>query len=338
MRQVVVARHGGTEVLEVRDTPDPVPGEGQVRIRVRAAGVNFADLLARMGLYPSAPPPPLVIGYEVAGEVDQVGPGVSQITVGDRVLALTNFGGYSDLVVTPAAMVFRAPEALSDSEAAAVPVNYLTALLALYRIANLMAGETILVLSAGGGVGIAATQLARLRRARIIGAASARKHEALRAMGVEHLIDPRTEDLEREVRRITHGRGADVVLDAVGGRSYATSYRLLAPLGRLIMFGVSSIAAGERRQWLRTLREVFQMPRFSPLSLINKNRGVFGLNLAHLWQERDQMMAGMDMLLKEFDAGRLRPILAKTFPLDRAADAHRFLHSRANIGKVVLTT
>jgi NADPH:quinone reductase-like Zn-dependent oxidoreductase len=201
-----------------------------------------------------------------------------------------------------------------------------------------MAGETILVLSAGGGVGIAATQLARLRRARIIGAASARKHEALRAMGVEHLIDPRTEDLEREVRRITHGRGADVVLDAVGGRSYATSYRLLAPLGRLIMFGVSSIAAGERRQWLRTLREVFQMPRFSPLSLINKNRGVFGLNLAHLWQERDQMMAGMDMLLKEFDAGRLRPILAKTFPLDRAADAHRFLHSRANIGKVVLTT
>jgi NADPH:quinone reductase-like Zn-dependent oxidoreductase len=338
MRQVVIPRHGGPDVLELRDGADPVPGPGQVRIRVRAAGVNFADLLARMGLYPAAPAPPMVAGYEVAGAVDGVGPGVNGIAAGDRVLALTNFGGYSDVVVTPAGLVFRAPEGLSDAEAAAIPVNYLTALLALYKIANVTAGETVVVMSAGGGVGIAAAQLARLRRARIIGSASAHKHEALRAMGIDHLIDARTDDVQREVTRMTNGRGADIVLDGVGGRSYATSYRLLAPLGRLIMFGVSSIAPGERRSWLRTMRGMFQMPRFSPLSLINRNRGVFGLNLAHLWQEREQLLAAMDMLLKEFDAGRLRPILARTFPLDRAADAHRFIHSRANIGKVVLTT
>ena len=337
MRQVVIPRHGGADVFEVREAPDPVPGEGEVRIRVRAAGINFADILARIGLYPDAPRPPVVVGYEVAGVVDAVGPGVTSAHGGDRVVALTRFGGYSDCVVVPAAQVYQFPDRLSDAEAAAVPVTYLTAAIALYRMAAITAGETVLVHNAGGGVGIAATQLARLRRATVIGTASAGKHDALRSFGVDHAIDYRHADVEKEIKRLTRGRGVDVVLDPIGGSSFGVSYRMLAPLGRLVMLGISSMS-GERRSTWRVLRSWWAMKSFAPLSLINRNRGVFGLNVGHLWEERKQLQPLMDLVLMELGAGRLVPIVARTFPLECAGDAHRFIQNRSNIGKVVLTT
>ena len=338
MRQVVIPRHGPPDVFEVREAPDPIPADGEIRIRVRAAGINFADILARLGIYPDAPKPPVVVGYEVAGVIDAAGPGVSSPHVGDRVVALTRFGGYADTVVVPAVQAYRFPDELSDAEAAAVPVNYLTAAIALYKLAAVTAGETVLVHNAGGGVGIAATQLARLRRATVIGTASANKHDALRRFGVDHTIDYRHANVEHEVKQLTRGRGVDVILDPIAGRSFAVSYRLLAPLGRLVMLGMSSMATGERRRLTSILRAWWTMPTFTPLSLINRNRGVFGLNVGHLWDERRQLQPLMDMLMTELRAGRLTPIVAKTFPLDRAADAHRFIQNRLNIGKVVLTT
>ena len=337
MRQVVIVRHGAPDVLRTRELPDPVPGDGEIRIAVRAAGVNFADVMARLGLYPDAPKPPVVVGYEVSGVVDAVGPGVATHRAGDRVVALTRFGGYADRVVVPEGFAFSIPDTLDPADAAAIPVNYLTALIALYRMANVAAGETVLIHGAGGGVGIAATQLARLRGARIIGTASAAKHAVIREHGVEHAIDYRTANVPAEVRRVTNGRGVDVVLDPIGGRSFTESYRMLAPLGRLVMYGVSSIAPGERRSLWRALTTIVQMPRFKPLSLMNQNRGVFGLNVGHLWDERRQLADAMTLLVGEVAAGRLRPVVARTFPLERAADAHRFLQSRGNIGKVILT-
>jgi NADPH:quinone reductase-like Zn-dependent oxidoreductase len=322
----------------MRERSDPEPGEGEVRIRVRASGINFADILARLGLYPDAPRPPVVVGYEVAGRIDATGRNLTAFSEGDRVIALTRFGGYADTVVVPAAQVFHCPDRLSDAEAAAVPVTYLTAALALYRLAAVAAGETVLVHNAGGGVGIAATQLARLRRATVIGTASSAKHPALHALGVDHAIDYRVADVPAEVRRLTGGRGVDVILDPIGGRSFLASYRMLAPLGRLIIFGLSAAAPGERRNPWRAFRAWMALPRFDPLSLINRNRGVFGLHVGHLWGERRQVAPIMDLLVGEFQAGRLEPVLARTFPLDRAADAHRFIQARQNIGKVVLTT
>ena len=338
MRQVVITRHGTPEVLEAREGPDPVPGAAEVRIRVRAAGINFADVLARLGLYPDAPKPPCVVGYEVAGRVDGVGGAVKGFHDGDRVLALTRFGGYADVVTVPAEQVFHFPELLSDSEAAAVPVNYLTAALALYRMAALTPGETVLIHNAGGGVGIAAIQLARLRRAVVLGTASAGKHAALRSFGVDHIIDYRTADVARAVREVTKGRGVDVILDPIGGRSFLTSYRMLAPLGRLIIFGLSAAAPGERRNLFRAFSAWLANPRFDPMSLINRNHGVFGLHVGHLWSERAQLASLMEMLLSELGAQRIAPLVARTFPLEKAADAHRFIQSRQNIGKVVLTT
>ena len=338
MRQAVITRHGPPEVFEMRERPDPAPGGGELRIRVRAAGINFADILSRLGLYPDAPKPPMVVGYEVAGHVDAIGRDVTGFSEGDRVVALTRFGGYSNVVVAPAAHCFHFPEALSDAEAAAVPVTYLTAAIALYRMAALAPNETVLVHNAGGGVGIAATQLARLRRATVIGTASAMKHAALRSFGVEYPIDYHHADVAAEVKKITRGRGVDVVLDPIGGRSFTDSYRLLAPLGRLIIYGLSAAAPGERHNWFRALRAWSATPRFDPLSMINRNRGVFGLHVGHLWDQREQLAPLMEMLISELRAERLRPIVAKTFPLDHAADAHRFIQSRSNIGKVVLTT
>jgi NADPH:quinone reductase-like Zn-dependent oxidoreductase len=218
-----------------------------------------------------------------------------------------------------------------------VPVTYLTAAIALYRMAALTSGETVLVHNAGGGLGIAATQLARLRRATVIGTASAAKHDALRSFGVDHAIDYRTGNVEADVKRITKGRGVDVILDPLGGESFSASYRMLAPLGRLVMLGISSMS-GERRNTWRVFRSWWAMKPFDALSLINRNRGVFGLNLGHLWDERRQLQPLMDLLLTELSAGRLEPIVARTFPLERAADAHRFIQNRSNIGKVVLTT
>jgi NADPH:quinone reductase-like Zn-dependent oxidoreductase len=337
MRQMVITQYGGPAVFRAVDAATPAPGDGEVRIAVRAAGVNFADVLARIGLYPDAPKPPVVVGYEVAGVVDAIGSGVTRVHLGDRVVALTRFGGYSTDVIVPSEFVFRLPDEVSDAEGAALPVNYLTAVIALYKLANVAAGETVLIHGAGGGVGIAAMQLARLRRTTIIATASASKHEALNAYGADHVIDYRTADVGREVRRITANRGVDVILDPIGGRSFATSYALLAPLGRLIVYGVSAVTRGEKRSWLHAARTMLQMPAFRPLSLMNNNRGVFGLNLGHLWSERRQLAASMQMLLEEVSGGRLNPVVAKTFPLDQVADAHRFLQSRSNIGKVVLT-
>jgi synaptic vesicle membrane protein VAT-1 len=338
MRQMVITRHGGPEVLQLREKDDPVPGPGEVRIRVRASGVNFADILARVGLYPDAPPPPCVVGYEVCGHVDAVGSAVTGWREGDRVMALTRFGGYSDTVVVPEAFAFIPPPRLSDVEAAGVLVTYLTAAVALYRMAAVEAGEVVLVHGAAGGVGTAAVQLARLRDACVIGTASASKHEAVRRLGAQHCIDYRREDVTARVKALTHGRGVDVVLDPRGGASVRESYALLAPLGRLVVFGVSDAVPGARRSLWRAAKLLVQSPAFRPLSLMNGNKGVFGLNLGRLWTEAARLQPLAALLIAELEGGRLHPIIAQTFPLAEAAAAHRFLHDRGNIGKVVLTS
>jgi NADPH:quinone reductase-like Zn-dependent oxidoreductase len=324
---------GPPEILEVRGGPDPEPGPGDVRVRVRASGVNFADVSARL-VDPDAPPFPCVVGYEIAGTVDAVGPEVTALAPGASVVALTRFGGYADTVVVPAGQVFAMPEGMSFETAAAIPVNYLTAVLMLRRLAAVREGETVLVHAAAGGVGIAATQLCRAAGARVIGTASASKHATLAELGVAHAIDYHTEDFEAAVRRLTDGRGVDVVLDAVG--SFRKSYRCLAPLGRLVCFGVSSASAGIGPSRLRALAAIARIPFFHPIKLMNDNKAVMGVNLGHLWDHpslRDEMLG----LLDDWRAGRIAPVISATYPLERAADAHRCLQERRNVGKVLLT-
>ena len=331
MRAVVITRHGGFEVLEVQERPEPACGPGQVRIAVRAAGVNFADLLAREGLYADAPKPPVVVGYEVAGTVAEVGPGVDAFVAGDRVIAGTRFGGYAEQVVVGAADVVALPGHLSFEEGAAIPVAYSTAWAALFAYANVQPGERVLVHAAAGGVGIAAVQLAAGHGAEVWGTASAAKHDAIRAQGVEHALDYRTPGWDRGLP------GFDAVLDALGGRSMRRSYGLLRPGGRLVAYGASSVMQGERRNLIRATPEVLPMLRgFSVLDQMSASKAVIGLNMLRLWDDRGTLEPWIAPLRARLEDGSLRPVVAAAVPFDRAAEAHRILTERRNIGKVVL--
>jgi synaptic vesicle membrane protein VAT-1 len=324
-------------VFELREAPDPVPAAGEVRIRVAASGVNFADVMARLGLYPDAPPKPFVVGYEVAGTVDAVGPGVTELKVGDRVLTLTRFGGYSDVVCVPTVQAIPMPAALSFEKAAAIPVNYLTAWIMLVHLGNLHRGERVLIHAAAGGVGVAAVQIARWRGAEIFGTASVGKHARLKEMGVAHCIDYHTQDFEAEVKRITGGKGVHVVVDAVGGKSFGKSYRSMAPLGRMFMFGVSAIATGQKRSIVAALRGLLAMKSYRPVTLMNDNKGVFGVNMGHLWDHSQELR---DMLIEMrglVEKGVLDPQVDKTFPFEKAGEAHAYLQAHKNFGKVLLT-
>jgi NADPH:quinone reductase-like Zn-dependent oxidoreductase len=336
MRQVWIPKIGEPDVLEVREAPDPVPAPGEVRIRVEASGINFADILARMGLYPDAPKLPAVVGYEVAGVVDATGAGVDGPKDGDRVVAMTHFGGYSDLVCAPHQTVRLLPETLDFAGGASIPVNYLTAWLMVVRLGNVRAGDRVLVHACAGGVGLAAVQICRHLGAEIIGTASAAKHERLREMGVSHCIDYRTQDFEEEVADLTGGKGVDIVLDAVGGESFAKSYRCLDSFGRLFIFGASSLAPSTKRRLGAALLGLWRMPKFKPLSLMSFNRGVFGVNLGHLWHRGEEMTAMLDEIVGLFADGTFKPVVDRTFPFVEAAAAHRYIQDRKNFGKVVL--
>src|ERR1700733_531729 len=331
MRQIWIPKSGPPEVLIVKEAPDPHPGTGELRIRVEASGVNFADIMGRLGLYPDLPRTPVVPGYEIAGRVDAAGAGVDAGWVGRDVFASTRFGGYAD-VVCPR------PSNMSAQEGASIPVNYLTAWQLIVVMGGLKAGETVLVHSAGGGVGIAATQIAKHIGAKVIGTASAAKHQELRALGVDHLIDYRTEDFEERARQITGGRGVELILDAVGGDSLKKGYRLLAPTGRLGMFGASSAATGKARGYLGMASMLANTPwvQFNPLSLMNANKGVFGVNLGHMWGEFDRMRGWMDELMGLWENGVIKPRIARVFKFDEAPAAHHFIQDRKNIGKVLL--
>lgn len=337
MRQVEIPRHGGPEVLRIVQRPDPDPGPGEVRLAVHASGLNFADILARMGLYRDAPKPPMVVGYEVAGTVEALGEGVDPDLADQRVLAMTRFGGHSSKVVVPADAVVPLPESMSFEEGAALPVVYLTAYHMLYHLGNLHPGERVLIHSAGGGVGLAAIQLARLREAQIFGTASPGKHERLLELGVHRCIDYHTEDFEQVVAEATGGKGMHIILDAVGGDSFKKSYRSLAKCGRLFAFGVSSFAGGDRRSLLRAAVAMARMPFYSPVRFMLDNRGVFGVNLGQLWDEQELVLGQLRALLELYEQGDIRPTVAKAFPLEEAADAHRYIQDRKNFGKVVLS-
>jgi NADPH:quinone reductase-like Zn-dependent oxidoreductase len=338
MRQIWITKAGPPEVLQVKEAPDPEPKPGEVRIRVEASGINFADILGRLGLYPDLPPIPVVPGYEVSGRVDAVDPGVDTSWIGRDVFALTRFGGYADTVCVPLGQVFERPTGRSASEAAAIPVNYFTAWQLIVVMGGLKRNETVLIHSVGGGVGIAATQIAKHIGAHVIGTASAAKHAEMRALGVDHLIDYRTEDFEARTREITNGRGVELILDAVGGDSWKKGYRILAPTGRLGMFGISAAANRKERGMLGMLAVLAGTPwlQFNPLSLMSANKGVFGVNLGHMWGETNRIREWAEQVLALWRQGVVKPRIARSFRFDEATQAHHFIQDRKNIGKVLL--
>jgi NADPH:quinone reductase-like Zn-dependent oxidoreductase len=336
-----IERHGPPEVLVERTVPLSDPGPGEVHVRVRAVGVNFGALAMRAGLYGTVPPIPYSPGFEIAGEVVRLGPDVEGWKSGDRCLALLRFGGYARDVVVAANQLFRYPESLTPAEAAAVPVAFLTAWVALFNAAHAEPDETVLVLGAGGGVGTAAVQLAVQRSMRVIGTAGTERKRTFVTdeLGASACFDSRGA-WEPHVRAFVGDTGVDVALDAVGGPATASCRRLLAPLGRLVFYGLSDGMPRPRRNRLRAALAWLRTPRFHPLSLVAPNIGIYGIHLLHLGHKAQRVLGpALDTIFADIAAGRLRPVLDTVFPLTGtgAAQSHRYLHERRNIGKVVLT-
>ena len=331
MRVVLITRHGGPEVLTVEERPSPRCGAGQVRIEVAAAGVNFADTLARVGLYEDAPDPPCVVGYEVAGTVAEVGEGVTGVAIGARVMAGTQFGGYAEEVVVPAADAIALPDGMSFEDGAAIPVNYATAWAALLGYGSLREGERVLIHAAAGGVGIAATQIALRHGAEVWGTASPGKHDALREQGVRHPLDYTRDGWWSAVPPL------DIVLDAIGGPSFRRSMGLLRPGGRLVAYGASSVSEGETKNMLKVLPKALPMLRgFNLITQMQESKSVIGLNMLSLWKDRGTLAPWIDPISALIDDGTVRPVVHEAVPFDRAGDAHRILGERRNVGKVVL--
>jgi NADPH:quinone reductase-like Zn-dependent oxidoreductase len=338
MKQIFIVGHGGPEKLHLRESPDPSPAGGEIRIQVKASGINFADILARQGLYPDAPKIPCVVGYEVSGTVDTVGPGVDRTWVGRDVLALTRFGGYSDVVAVPEKQVFEKPASLSHEQAAAIPVNYLTAWQLLVVMGSLKSEETVLIHNAGGGVGLAAIDIARHIGATIYGTASSGKHGFLMQRGLHEAIDYRTKDWAVELKRLTNGKGVALITDPLGGNHWKKSYKALRSTGRLGMFGISVVTTSKLLGPLRLLPVALGMPFFHPIPLMNRNKSAFGVNLGHMWQETGMIANWMQRLLKGVADGWVRPHVDKNFPLAQVGEAQSYIEARKNTGKVVLTT
>jgi NADPH:quinone reductase-like Zn-dependent oxidoreductase len=341
VKALVQTGNGGYDVLEVQERPDPPVGPGEVRIAVKAAGINFADTMARLGLYPDAPKPPCVMGYEVAGTVESVGDGVTARAVGDRVIAGTRFGGQAELVSVPEVQVLPLPERLSFEQGAAFPVNYGTAYAALIVMGSLREKDRLLIHAAAGGVGIAATQIARNVGAEIFGTASPAKHDAIRAQGVAHPIDYRNQDFAAETMRLTNGEGVDLIIDAVGPTSFRKDYRLLRPGGRMVMYGLSEATSEGGRNIPAALKSLVKMPLatipwWKSLTMMNENKGIFGLNMLKWWDREGSLDRVTEPLMADLEGGRLEPVVAETFPFERAGDAHKFIAERRNVGKVVL--
>src|SRR6185503_8344415 len=336
MRAVVTTAAGDVRVMKVEERPDPQPKAGQVIIRTMAAGLNFADILARQGLYPDGPPKPCVMGYEVSGPIERVGSDVDPGIIGRPVIAMTRFGGQAELVAVPYAQTFDKPESLTFEEAAAIPVNYLTAWALLVTMGGLKKDEAVLIHNAGGGVGLAALDIAKHIGAKTFGTASAGKHEFLRARGLDHPIDYRDQDWLPVLMSLTDNRGVELIIDPLGGSSWKKSYRALRPTGRMGVFGMSVASASGITGKIRAMKAILAMPRFNPIGLMNRNKGVFGLNLGHMWGEGEKVAGWVSEIMHGVAEGWIKPHVDRAFPFDQIAEAHTYIESRKNIGKVVL--
>jgi NADPH2:quinone reductase len=322
MKAVRFHELGGPEVLRFEDAPEPLPGDGEVLIRVRAAGVNFADTMTTEGRYYLRPKFPQIPGLEVAGEVALLGPETSGLTVGDRVMAvLPNGGGYAEKCAARAEYVTPIPAGLSWAEAAALPVQAVTADQVLHLAGRVQPGEWVVVHSAAGGTGSFLVQMAKIAGARVIATAgSMERLEMAAGLGAEFLIDYSQTDWPDRVKQITDFHGADVVIESVGGDVFEGSFRCLAPFGRLVVIGNS---AGPP-------------PPFNPLRLMRLNQSMVGYYLMTAMEDAKVMAATRDRLAKALQAGAVRIVIGEEAPLSRAADVHRRMLARETHGKLVL--
>lgn len=338
-KALYVWSHGPPDVMQFGDLEVEAPGHAEVTVRVRAFGLNFADVYARMGLYEAAPPPPFVPGFEYAGTIEKLGPGVTDLAEGDAVFGITRFGAYAELVKVPRGYVRRLPAGATFEEGAALLCVYLTAYHGLHTLGHLRDGQRVLIHAAAGGVGTAAIHLARQKDVTIFATAgSEEKLELVRNLGAHLAINYRKDDFESVIRERTGGEGVDLVLDSVGGSVFRKSYRLLAKMGHLVALGAAVfMPSSSSPRWISLIWHYLTRPRIDPLAMIGENRTVSGFNLVHLFDMRDYLKLAFDDLESMWREQKIVPVIGRVYSWTHAAEAHEALRSRETTGKVILT-
>ncbi|XP_045692926.1 synaptic vesicle membrane protein VAT-1 homolog [Phyllostomus hastatus] len=338
LRYLVLTGFGGCDKLKLQSRPaaPPSPGPGQLTLRVRACGLNFADVMARQGLYDRLPPLPYIPGMEGAGVVIAVGEGVHDRKVGDRVMVFIRSGMWQEEVTVPSAQTYLMPEAMTFEEAAALLVNYITAYMVLFDFGNLRPGHSVLVHMAAGGVGIAALQLCRtVQNVTVFGTASASKHEMLKENGVTHPIDYHTTDYVDEIKKFSP-KGVDIVLDPLGGSDTTKGYNLLKPMGKLITYGVANLLTGSKRSLMTMARTWWHQFSVTALQLLPANRAVCGYHLGYLDGEVELISGVVARLLALYNQGHIKPHVDSVWPFEKVADAMKQIQEKKNVGKVIL--
>ena len=333
-KRAVYSRKGGPNVIEIIEEEMSSLNSHQIRIDVHYAGINFADLMMRVGLYGAAPPFPFTPGYEVSGIISEIGNAVENLNVGDAVVAMTRFGGYSTSVDVNPEQCFILDGVNDLVSTAAIPVTYATAHHMLVYLGKIREGDSVLIHHAAGGVGSAAAQIAKAKGAGIlVGTASSNKKEFVEQQGMIHVS--RNDDFVEKSKSLTNGKGVDHALDPVGGKHLMQSYRALSKGGKLYSFGASSAIPGKKRNMIAALKMWWRMPKFDPLRMMNSNKAVFGVHLG-TWENDEIMREQMEDIVEMYRNGNLTPVVDSIFKLDEASEAHSYMHERRNKGKILL--
>jgi len=337
MKAVFVTRYGGPEVMEIREAPSPTTGVGQILVRVRAIGLNFADIFGRLGVYPGTPKPPFIPGLEFSGDVAEVGPGVTRFSVGQRVMGYSRLGSHAEFVSLSEEYATAIPASMNYQEGAAFLATSLSAYHGIVRLANIRSGEKLLVHASAGGVGIATVQLGLSFGAEVFATAGTdEKVRLVKRLGAQHVINYNTEDFASEVERISDGYGVDVVMDSVGGEVFKKSWQLLAQMGRYVLFGVSAVTGKGALNRLKAASAFSSMRPIFPPSLISANKGIFGFNLGTLMGKAAYFREAVNDLLGWHERGVIKPLIGRVFPFEEIVEAHRYLQTRQSVGKVVV--
>lgn len=340
MQAIYLTKYGNPHsAFEIREEPSPShPDLDELIVEVEASGINFADVLARLGLYQEAPKNPCVLGYEIVGRVKELGDNVSHLKKHQRVLAFTRFGGYASEVKTKATAVVPIPEEMDSTAAAALATQYSTAWYAAEEMVKLHKGDRILIQAAAGGVGSALVQIAKRRGCFIFGTAGTdEKLEQIKNNGVDYPINYRKHDFAEEIKKHSSNGEVDIVFDSIGGATFKKGFKLLGPGGRMVSFGVAEMAARKLKA-LHAAKAMISFGILHPVQLLLKSQGIIGVNLLQIADHKPEVLARclskvVELALK----GELKPVEGKVFPANEVAQAHEYIESRRSTGKVILS-
>ncbi len=332
---VLIKNADAASAFEIREVETPVPKADEVLIKVECFGLNFADVMARRGMYKEAPPLPAILGYDAAGVVEATGNAVTHLTKGDRVMAMTRFGGYSEYAVTKASAAAIVPAGISNAAATALATQYCTAWFAAAEMIQLHAGDNVLIHAGAGGVGTALIQYCLHKQCSIFSTAgSTEKINWLSSLGVQHPINYRTADFENSINKITQGKGVDVIFDAVGGASVKKGFRSLAAGGRLVCYGAADLT---NKNIFGKISAALAFGFYHPIMFMTASKSMIGINMLRIADDKPEVIKRcLDNVIRLTNEGVFKPVVGKTFSIADIAAAHAYLENRGSMGKVVV--